>query len=437
MSESMVIAPSKIGPYILRGTVGEGAFSVVKLAYNEQQKEYFACKIVPKKRLSGGNLEARFEMEIRINQQMHHPGVVGIQDVLKDDFNYYILMEFCPNGELFQFIVDRNHLIESEAKIMIRQILETLDYIHNIRVCHRDLKPENILIDKFGHLKISDFGLSKFVDIDGLVTTPCGSPCYASPECVSGKSYNGRKSDIWSVGVISYAMMTGQLPWTKRNQTQLFEQIKKGEYVVPNFLSVPAQKFIKGLMTVDNTKRFTIYQALQHPFLQDTPQQHPVGAPLKIISMKQIDIFFEKDRPGDNNSEIFEKFPTTTTSPEFDFDSQKKIISSSMRNLLPNAENENDQNTDNLDARNGLMWHNNGKLTIPKHQSAVAGQVAKGPKSINARGLKMPPSALEVITHARKKLPSITARPPDKGKRRSYNESKKELKRPVVKKTVI
>ena len=93
-----VIAPSKIGNYNLRGTIGEGAFSIVKLAYSEKHQAYFACKIIPKSRIQHSNLEHRFELEIRINQQMHHPGIVQLIDILKDDFNYYVMMEFCPNG---------------------------------------------------------------------------------------------------------------------------------------------------------------------------------------------------------------------------------------------------------------------------------------------------------------------------------------------------
>lgn len=344
MSQS-VIAPSKIGPYILRGTVGEGAFSIVKLAYHEQQQQYYACKIVPKSRLVHGNLEHRFEIEIRINQQMHHPGIVGLIDTLKDDFNYYIIMEFCPNGELFQYIVDRNHLTEEDAKPLVHQILETLHYIHGLRVAHRDLKPENILLDQLGHLKLSDFGLSRFVDQNGLASTPCGSPCYASPECISGSPYDGRKSDVWSIGVILYAMLTGQLPWTKRNQTQLFEQIKKGDYQIPNFLSENAKSFLKGLLCVDNNKRLTIPDAFAHPWLADTPDQTPKGgAVIPIISLKKIDLFFEKDTddPAERISGICKS--KQISFQQMQFESVMKAIIEKLpqlvikRNLRPESE---------------------------------------------------------------------------------------------------
>ncbi|EAY13026.1 CAMK family protein kinase [Trichomonas vaginalis G3] len=286
--------PHKIGPYILRGVIGEGAFSHVVLAFHETQKTYYACKIVPKARLSSSSLEERFEEEIRINQQLHHPGVVGLIDIIKDETNYYVVMEFCPNGELFQFIVDRGRLSEAEAKPKIKMILDTVRYLHSLGISHRDLKPENILLDQYGNPKVSDFGLSRFVGPDNLVSTPCGSPCYASPECISGQNYNGLTSDVWSCGVVLFAMVTGQLPWTKRNQSQLFEQIRNGDYTIPNFLSVQCASLISGLMTVDSEERLTVEQALHHQWLIQTPNLESASFVAPCISMKRIDDFFDK-----------------------------------------------------------------------------------------------------------------------------------------------
>lgn len=292
-----IIEPSEIGPYILQGSIGEGAFSLVKLCQDRHTHVYYACKIIPKSRLNTIHLETRFEIEIRINQQLHHPGIVQMFDLLVDVNNYYVIMEFCPNGELFQYIVDRNRLKENEAQPILRQILETLKYLHSMGVSHRDLKPENVLIDQLGHIKISDFGLSRFVDVNNrnLVNTPCGSPCYASPECISGKPYNGYTTDVWSAGVILYAMLTGQLPWTKRNQTQLFAQIKRGEYSIPSYLSKDCKDIIKGLMTVDYEERLTIDQALEHPWLRNTPEQFHDYENKGYVSIRQVDQYFGRE----------------------------------------------------------------------------------------------------------------------------------------------
>jgi len=293
---STITIPPRIGPYRMRGMIGEGAFSVVRLVHQEEQNTYYACKIVPKNRLATPNLKKRFEIEIRVDQQMNHPNIVRLFDILKDVSNYYIIMEFCPSGELFQYIVDNGKLSENESKVKIVQILQAVQYFHSKGISHRDLKPENILLDQFGNIKISDFGLSRYVDAYGLASTPCGSPCYASPECLSGKDYDARKSDVWSCGVILYAMVTGKLPWTKRNQAQLFEQIREGEYIIPPFLSNDCAQFIRGLMTVDNQKRMTIDEALSHPFLSSIHSLPPFDVfDRNYVSLKRIDRFFGHD----------------------------------------------------------------------------------------------------------------------------------------------
>ena len=289
--------PVRIGDYEIRGTIGEGSFSIVKLAYLAKEKKYLACKVIEKVKLAKKELQPRFETEIRVHQQMRHPGVVELYDLLHDEHFYYVILEFCPGGELFQFIVDRGRLTEEASKPIMAQLLLALRYIHRANVSHRDLKPENLLLDQTGKVKISDFGLSRFLDANGMAETPCGSPCYASPECISGKAYNGTKSDMWSLGVIFYAMLTGQLPWTKRNQTQLFEQIRKGEYVIPHNLSSQCQTLIRGLMCVNPDQRLSAAEALKHPFLAgyEKPTQDLLAKEMPVVSLRKVDDFFGED----------------------------------------------------------------------------------------------------------------------------------------------
>jgi serine/threonine protein kinase len=290
--------PSEIGAYCLHDIIGEGAFAVVRLATRADLSTPLACKVVPRVRLQTSGLDARFELEIRVIQQLHHPGIVQLVDLLNDEHNYYVMMELCQGGELFQHVVTRGHLNENDAKPFIRQILEALGFVHSRGVCHRDLKPENLLLDQSHRVKMSDFGLSRFVRPDGLVDTPCGSPCYVSPECISGKPYDGRTSDLWSVGVITYALLTGKLPWTKRNQQQLFEQIRKADFVVPGYLSDHCRGFIQGLMTVDCSRRFTIDTALIHPWLtvESVPWEiEPAERFDTYVSLRKIDREFARE----------------------------------------------------------------------------------------------------------------------------------------------
>jgi serine/threonine protein kinase len=259
---------------------------------HETTHHFFAAKVVPKARINSGQLMERFKIEIHTHRCLHHPGIVQIVDLLKDDLNFYVILEFCANGELFQFIIDQVRLTEDQARPFVIQILEALKYIHSQNIAHRDLKPENILLDELGRVKLSDFGLSRFIGVDNLVETPCGSPCYASPECLSGLPYDGRTADLWSVGVVVFAMVTGQLPWTKRVQSQLFQQIRMGDYQVPGFLTPTCRTFVKGLLTVSTRDRLTADQALSHPWLRNVPVIPPDPVLPSLISQRTVERFF-------------------------------------------------------------------------------------------------------------------------------------------------
>lgn len=300
-----------IGNYKINSIIGQGAYSSVYLAEEKfptndnkiesndkknTKKQLAACKVISIAKIEAKNSIERLENEIKIHQLMHHPNVVQLIDVQKDSSNYYIFLEYCSNGELYNIIKKNRNLKESEAKPLFKQILLGLQYIHSINVAHRDLKPENILVDAKGHIKISDFGLSKLLDSqnDGLTSTPCGSPCYASPECISGNPYDAKKSDIWSCGVILYTMTTGYIPWTKKTQSQIFEQIKNAEFKIPSNISDLCSGLISRMMTVDNNKRITIKGALNHPFLKRTMVPSP-KVDRKFVSLRKVDRILGKD----------------------------------------------------------------------------------------------------------------------------------------------
>lgn len=303
-----------IGNYEIKEKIGEGAFSYVFLAEklipqsedssndtssNDEadKKCYFACKIIPRKKVKEKRLYKRLDHEIRILRLMHHPNVVQLLDILSDSSCYYIFLEFFASGDLLTNIYKNKHLSEKQAAYYFKQILIGLQYIHSLRVAHLDLKPENILIDHFGKIKISDFGLSQIIQFNGygLIKKSCGSPCYMSPECISMRPYDGKKSDIWSCGVILYVMTVGHLPWTKRTQNLLFDQIKSADYRIPNNISKCCADLISRLLTVDPSQRITIKQALKHPFLANEPLPSYTFE-WKYISLRKVDRFLGFDQ---------------------------------------------------------------------------------------------------------------------------------------------
>lgn len=298
--------PDSIGRYEFKGDLGSGAFSVVKLALNIEDRQYYACKVILRELLRKQNIEKKFENEIRILQQLHHPGIVELADLIKDDNYYYIVLEVCSNGELFEYIIENRRLKEQEAKEIMQQILHALDYIHDKGIAHRDLKPENILFDHYHRVKLTDFGLSRCAPSDNLVSTQCGSPIYASPELLSGEPYDPILSDNWACGVICYIIVTGQLPWTRdENTVALINQIKDGDYHTPPYLSDNCRNFICRYMDTNPETRMTVKQGLQHPWLRGLSQPRMTARSSSYrITNNDIDEFLDVALDDDQHGSI-------------------------------------------------------------------------------------------------------------------------------------
>ena len=216
----------EIGDYILKQTIGEGSFSKVKLAVHKPSNNIVAIKIISKQNLSKNN-KLRTEREINILSSLNHPHIIHVIEIIQTESFYYIVMEYCPEGELFSYIVHKKRLSEEEASFLFYQIVNAVEYIHSKNISHRDLKPENILLLSNRSIKIIDFGLSNYIDNKADLSTPCGSPCYAAPEMLKNKLYDGKKVDIWSIGIILYAMVCGYLPFDDKNTQRLYQKVLK------------------------------------------------------------------------------------------------------------------------------------------------------------------------------------------------------------------
>jgi len=177
-------------------------------------------------------------------------------------------MEFASGKELFEYIVLKKRLQEQEACKFYQQILSGIEYLHKLRIVHRDLKPENLLLDHKKDLKIVDFGLSNLYAKGELLKTPCGSPCYAAPEMIAGKKYQGLNVDIWSSGIILYAMICGYLPFDDNNNEILYKKITDGKFHIPSFVSDQGRDLIKRILNTDPNSRYTLNQIKAHPWFQ-------------------------------------------------------------------------------------------------------------------------------------------------------------------------
>ena len=167
-------------------------------------------------------------------------------------------MEYCEEKELFDYIVNCKRLDEIEACKLFQEIIDGVEYLHSQCIVHRDLKPENLLLDYRKSIKISDFGLSTSYKKGSLLSTPCGTPSYAPPEMLKGNNYQGLLSDIWSCGIILYAMLCGYLPFAESKEEIICQKIMDRDYEMPDFLSNSAVDLLNNMLKIDTNERYNI-----------------------------------------------------------------------------------------------------------------------------------------------------------------------------------
>lgn len=280
---------------VLPQILGQGSFAVVKAVVQRSTGEQRALKIIAKKPLKDSN-EKMLKEEITILGKVEHPNIIKMWDLFETREGVFIVTDLCRGGELFDRLVEKVHYNELDARHIVKQILQGVAYLHEHDIIHRDLKPENILLrDKSdpSNVVISDFGLSRFIPDEGLLMTACGSPQYVAPEVLLGKGYNAAV-DIWSCGVIAYALLGGYTPFYGQDQPSLFQQILKMEVQFePEYwseVSDTAKDFIlRCLCPAD--KRMTAPEALAHPWLADLPplhEQSAKGACLKDGALRNL-----------------------------------------------------------------------------------------------------------------------------------------------------
>ena len=258
-----IVKNDTIGDFKIGTKIGQGTFSKVCQGIHIPTGEKVAIKILPKDQIKETSDKIRIEKEISLQKKLHHQNIIQQYSILDTESSIYIITEYCSGGELFDYIVSKRRLQEIEACRIYQQLINGLEYLHKQKICHRDLKPENLLFDSKHNLKIADFGLSNDY-IYGKLSTPCGSPCYAAPEMVTGKKYYGDTVDIWSSGIVLYSMVCGYLPFEDDNQTILFHKIAKGLFTLPSFLSNSCKDLIKNILVTNPKKRYGFEEIKKH-----------------------------------------------------------------------------------------------------------------------------------------------------------------------------
>lgn len=288
----------QLNQYKLMDQVGQGSYSIVKLAYNVAEDTNYAMKILSKKKLqkkagifgriaptrkgAGGRLIRKAEnpldkvyREIAILKKLDHPNVVKLVEVVDDpeEDNLYMVFELLEKGELLEVPTDKP-LTEEEAWRSFRDVISGLEYLHYQKVIHRDIKPSNLLRADNGEVKIADLGVSnEFDGADALLTNTAGTPAFTAPECLSIKQgdspYSGKAADIWSLGVTLYCLVFGSLPFHDENIVVIYNKIRSQQLQIPpdHELSPELVDLLGSMLEKDPMDRIKLHDIKVHPWV--------------------------------------------------------------------------------------------------------------------------------------------------------------------------
>lgn len=257
--------------YSIGQPIGEGTYSKVRTAERLQDGTMCAVKIIDRSKVRTDYLTKFWPSELAIIQQLSHKNVIKVFEIIQTkDFIFHI-MEYAEKGDILRLIKQNGFLSEEKCKLMFRDVVNGVKYLHDNKIAHRDLKCENILVFSDNRAAISDFGFSCFIDstcssMNSLRRTFCGSTAYASPELLQGIPYEPKVNDIWSLGVVLFTMLCGTLPFDDGNVTRMVQKQLFRDFTfstsVKDKLSEEVKRFVAEILEPNTNERPSIDQLL-------------------------------------------------------------------------------------------------------------------------------------------------------------------------------
>ncbi|XP_047410330.1 sperm motility kinase 4A-like [Sciurus carolinensis] len=248
--------------YMVLKNIRAGGFAQVKLARHLLTGTEVAVKVLAK-----GASNFCFLSEPDMMAGLDHPNVIHLFQVFQTKDYMYLVMEHAGGGELWDLIPETGGMQEEEARTLFRQIVRAVQHCHRNGIVHLDLKPDNVVVDASGRVKLIDFGLSTRFTPGRKLNRFWGTLFYIAPEIVCEKLFEGPPADVWSLGVLLYAMLTGRCPFAASTDGKVKRLIRRGTYHIPQHVSEDAQRLIRDILTINPRQRPTIDQVLGHPWL--------------------------------------------------------------------------------------------------------------------------------------------------------------------------
>ena len=300
--------------------IGKGSYGNVFLVRFNKNNKLYAMKVLSKSHIRVQNQENNTRSERNLMVQINSPFIVNIKFAFQNDSKLFLVQEFLQGGDLFFHIHTNSRFSIDRAKFYVIELVLALEFLHKSNMLYRDLKPENILIGADGHIKLTDFGLSKILsDVDKAFTI-CGTVQYLAPEILSGEGYN-LSVDWWSLGCIMFEMLVGRFPFRFRKDGKLNIDVYKKPVRYPSYIDEDAKDFMSKLLEVDPTKRLGSGEngsekVKSHPFFKDVDWdeafQRKLTPPFLPKVDNEVDIrYFEKtftDEPiyKDNGEALYQ-----------------------------------------------------------------------------------------------------------------------------------
>ncbi|ORY05788.1 Pkinase-domain-containing protein, partial [Basidiobolus meristosporus CBS 931.73] len=265
-----------VGSYGVLRPLGSGSFSEVFLAEDPAEiGRLVALKMVE---LScDQSIKKLISREIQMLKVLNHPNVVGFYESFETESHHVLVLEYVEDGDLFDYVANHSSdNCEARAKMIFRQLVEAVEYLHSKCICHRDLKLENVLIHESPNgtvsVKVTDLGLAEFIRDNSILTTRCGSEEYTAPEVILGHPSNGFKADVWSLGVMLYTMLVGCLPFSmdgSQSRRSFFYRIANADYRLPQDrpISQEAKDILRAILQSNLEKRLDVKEIKKHPWL--------------------------------------------------------------------------------------------------------------------------------------------------------------------------